>query len=168
MGTAAALGLAALLGLSGSHAAARATASVTHHFQGTYRGIAPGAPVAGGLSALVTARGSGTDLGPGSDFANLTIYESNQKWTGCSQILGTQTLRSDHGGRIDLIFVAPSCRSAAPNVSTGAGHYLVVGGTQRFRGASGSGTSRAVVTNTGPTTAALITVTFSGTLTLPH
>jgi hypothetical protein len=113
----------------------------------------------------ITGTGEATQLGKISEAALFIIDPASAPAPGCTTNTGTMTFTGANGDAITLALEGINCQ-VTPTTGRGTESYVVIGGTGRFSGATGSGTEIVHIDTSNPAFSTGIT-DFSGTLSTP-
>jgi hypothetical protein len=113
----------------------------------------------------ITGTGEAAHLGKISEAALFTIDPASVPAPGCNSNTGTMTFTGANGDGIILALRGINCQ-ITPTTGLAQESYVVIGGTGRFSGATGSGIETAHIDTSNPAFSTGVT-DFSGTLSTP-
>jgi hypothetical protein len=114
------------------------------------------------LCISATGSGQAAHLGETSESAVVVSDLASNPAPGCHTETRTTTLTAANGDQVTMDATGQNC-SISPTTVTAVDSYVVTGGTGRYSGATGSGTTRASI----DLASGIAVVTFSGTLSTP-
>ena len=129
---AAALALGVIALTANSAYGARTQVPIHGSYSGTAAFTSPSTVVFNGI-------GISRHLGRGTNQGNLVVTGPDSSCPGGLANVNTETFTAANGDSFTLTSHDVAC-PVAPGVFQGTGHYVVTGGTGRFRGATGQGT----------------------------
>ena len=160
-----ALSMIALLALSGGIPQQAAAAGLVpfHARTSEIAVLAPCDP--SHVCVSITGTGEATHLGKISEAALFTIDPASVPAPGCTTNTGTMTFTGANGDGITLALHGIGCQ-ITPTTALAQESYVVISGTGRFSGATGSGTEIAQIDTSNPAFSTGLT-DFRGTLSTP-
>jgi hypothetical protein len=162
------IGLVALLGITPQLAIAKAQVPFYAELLGGGTGGPPPVLCGPALLCIATAdSGHATHLGAVSDVGQVIVDLASQPGPtpDCHTNTRTALFTGANGDQLALALHGVSCDTGATSGITGISHdtYVVTGGTGRFSGATGSGTSTVYINGPAGTSLSV----FSGTVSSP-